>query len=144
MIIALSILVSAGVGWLLYRALFYDLADFMDGVVRLCKIFLVPRRRWPFAPRSKPPTAEDLEDGSWSSGIRFFFFLVLSALSTTVVVFPAFLGDFFCDLVLLAGFAAAARRAGAGLGRSKIRSIAAVTASIEAIPSTPCSNPLAR
>src|SRR5438876_11037329 len=79
MIIAVSIVVGVGVGWLLYRVLFYDLADFMDGVVRLSTVFLVRRRRWPFAPRSKPPTAKDLEDDSWSSGIRFFFFLVLSA-----------------------------------------------------------------
>ena len=78
MIIAVSIVVGVGVGWLLYRVLFYDLADFMDGVVRFFTVFLVRRRRWPFGPRSKLPTPEDFEDDSWSSGIRFFFFLALS------------------------------------------------------------------
>ena len=78
MTIAVSIVVGVGVGWVLYRILFYDLADFMDGFVRFFTIFLVRRRRWPFAPRSKLPTPEDFEDNSWSSGIRFFFFMALS------------------------------------------------------------------
>jgi hypothetical protein len=75
MIIAISIAVGVAVGWLLYRVLFYDLADFFDGFMKLSTVFLVRRRRWPFAPRSKVPTPEDFEDDSWSSGIRFFFFL---------------------------------------------------------------------
>jgi hypothetical protein len=79
MIIAVSIVVGVLVGWLLYRALFYDLADFMDGFVRLFTLFLVERRQWPFAPWNKPTAPEDFEDEGWSSGIRFFVLLALSA-----------------------------------------------------------------
>jgi hypothetical protein len=78
MIIIASIAVGVLVAWLLYRVPFYDLADFTDGVTNLFTFFLVPRRRWPFAPRSKPPTPEDFEDESWSSGIRCFFLLAFS------------------------------------------------------------------
>jgi len=81
MIIAISTVVGLGVGCLLYRVLFYDSADFVDGFVRLSTAFFFGRRGWPFAPRRKPPTAQDFEDDGWSSGIRFFFFLVLSAAS---------------------------------------------------------------
>ena len=81
MIVTASIVVGVLVAWLLYRVLFYDLADFLDGFIRLFTVFLVRTRRWPFAPRSKPPTPEDFEDNSWSSGIRFFFFLALSVSS---------------------------------------------------------------
>jgi len=77
MIMALSILAGLGVGCLSYRVLFYDLADFMDGFVTLSTVFFF-QRRWPFARRNKGPTAEDFEDGDWSSGIRFLCFLVLT------------------------------------------------------------------
>jgi len=76
MIIALSIVAGLGVGYLSYRVLFYDLADFMDGFVKLSTVFFF-QRRWPFARRSKGPTAEDFEDDGWSSGIRFLLFLAL-------------------------------------------------------------------
>jgi hypothetical protein len=78
MIIASSIAVGILVGWLSYRILFYDLGDFMDGFVTCMTVFLVRRARWPFAPREKPPTPEDFEDDSRTSGFRFFFFLILS------------------------------------------------------------------
>ena len=78
MMIAGSILVGIFVSGVLYRVLFYDLADFMDGLIKLLTVFLVKRRQWPFAPWQKPIRPEDFEDEGWSSGIRFFSFLALS------------------------------------------------------------------
>ena len=74
--------------WLLYKVLFYDLADFMDGFVRLFTVFRVRRRRWPFAPRSKLPTPEDFEDDSWSSGSKLSS-IEIPAKTVLVAEFPA-------------------------------------------------------
>jgi hypothetical protein len=79
MFIVLSIAVGILVAWLSYRILFYDVGDFLEGCGKFTRglmVFLFARgyrhRRIP------PPSAEDLEDEGWSSGIRFFLFLALS------------------------------------------------------------------
>ena len=79
MIIAVSIVVGVLVTGLLYRTLFYDVADFLDGLITLFTIFLMEKRRWPFAPRHSSPTPEDFQDEGWSSGIRFLVLLALAA-----------------------------------------------------------------
>ena len=61
-------------------------------------------------------------------------------LSTGDMLRAAVLGDFFCDLRALAAFVAPPPAAAAGW--AKIRSIAAVTSSIGAMPSTTRNSPL--
>lgn len=77
MIIALSILSGVVVAGVSYRILFYDLSDFLDGLIKFFTAFLVRRRRWPFE-RIKSPGPDESEDDGWSNGIRFFIFLALS------------------------------------------------------------------
>lgn len=64
MIIAASIVVGLLVACLMYRVLFHDLSDFIDGFNRLIT-------RGPIKP-------EDYEDPGWSSGIRFLLFVALT------------------------------------------------------------------
>jgi len=66
--IVLSIAVGLGAAGILYRVLFYDFSDFLEG----CGKFLSRRSRW------QSYTPKYFEDEGWSSGIRFFIFLALS------------------------------------------------------------------
>lgn len=74
MILAASIAVALGVGWLAYRVLFYDVGDFLDGVDQMTR----GKHRFLYDPRRKPVTPKDCEDDSRTSGFRVVVLLVLS------------------------------------------------------------------
>jgi hypothetical protein len=73
MILTLSIVAGVLAVCVAYRFLFYGFGDFLDGFCR----FLCLRRSTNRYRHTPPP--EYFEDDSWSSGLRFFLFLALSA-----------------------------------------------------------------
>jgi hypothetical protein len=75
MIIAFSILVGVVAAWLAYHVLFYDFNDFCQG---FGKFTARRRRRAMWQHSDPPPPPEHFEEEGWSSGIRFFLFLVVS------------------------------------------------------------------
>ncbi len=80
MIISISIALGVLVAYIAYRILFYDSSDFWQGCGKFTfGILDTPRRgKWIWQSTGQQPSAEDLEDEGWSSGIRFFLFLALS------------------------------------------------------------------
>jgi len=61
-----------------YRILFFDSSDFWEGCGKFTAGLLRNRRRWIWQ-RSEPlPPPEHFENEGWSSGIRFFLFVLVS------------------------------------------------------------------
>ena len=77
MIIAFSILAGILAAWVAYRILFYDAGDFWEGFDKFIT-GLGRRGNWKWPRNDPPPTPEQFEDESWSSGIRFFLFVAVS------------------------------------------------------------------
>jgi hypothetical protein len=78
MITAFSIVVGILAAFFAYRILFYDFSDFGDGIRKFVSLFTRKHRWLRFGHDPLHPPPEYFEDESWSSGIRFALFLVLS------------------------------------------------------------------
>ena len=78
MILAISIATGILAACFAYRILFYDSSDFWDGFIRFASCFARRRSRGIWQKGSPPPPPEYFEDESWSSGLRFFAFVVAS------------------------------------------------------------------